>query len=234
MKSLYACLTLALTCALPVPAQDIPVGYVLAYEQDFLRADTLKDFVFSDAKAWRHAPGDPPALELFQQSQYRPPHRSPVNIALLDNLVVGDCIVECEALQTGREYGHRDMIFVVGYQNPSKYYYVHIATAADPNANNVFLVNDAPRRNIATETNRGNNWGLEEWHKIRIERKATDGSIAVFFDDMKKPIMKARDTSFGPGHVGFGSFDDTGKITRIRVWARTQEKKAAIPFSKPK
>ena len=35
-----------------------------------------------------------------------------------------------------KEYGHRDMVFVFGYQSPAKFYYVHIATKADPNANN--------------------------------------------------------------------------------------------------
>jgi len=31
--------------------------------------------------------------------------------------------------------------------------------------------------------------------------------------------MEATDTSFTEGRIGFGSFDDTGKIDNIRIWA---------------
>ena len=63
------------------------------------------------------------------------------------------------------------------------------------------------------------NWGQNVWHRIRIERRASTGSIRVFFDDLTTPIMEATDTSFTEGRIGFGSFDDTGKIDNIRIWA---------------
>ena len=92
----------------------------------------LADFTFTDANAWRTG-GDAegPYLELFAASEYTPPHRSPLNIALLDGRTLGDFVLEAELQQTGREYGHRDLCLFFGYQGPSQFYYVHLASVAD-------------------------------------------------------------------------------------------------------
>ncbi|MEL6923922.1 MAG: hypothetical protein AAFO94_07730, partial [Bacteroidota bacterium] len=52
-----------------------------------------------------------------------------------------------------------------------------------------------------------------------IEREVDSGAIRVFFDDMSTPIMEATDTHFDAGHIGFGSFDDTGRFDNIKIWA---------------
>ena len=43
--------------------------------------------------------------------------------------------------------------------------------------------------------------------------------IRLFFDDMTTPIMTADDVRFEWGYIGFGSFDDTGRIDNIRITA---------------
>jgi len=211
----------------------IPADYQLVYSQDFSKPDAVKDFTFTDPAAWTVSTADgQAALELTKQSSYQPPVRSPVNIALLANKVFGDVIIEAVCQQTGKEYGHRDMIFVYGFQSPSKYYYTHIATKGDDHAHNCFVVNDAPRAKFASDVTTGANWGLGEWHHIRIERKASVGTVRIFFDDMAKPIMTGNDKTFGAGAIGFGSFDDTGKITGIKVWSPAIETKTTEPFAK--
>jgi hypothetical protein len=188
-------------------------------------------WVFSDPTAWRVLKeNDTSSLELTNQSNYKPLVRSPFNIALLSNLAVGSFTLEAELLQTSREYGHRDLCVFFGFKSPTEFYYLHLATAADNNAHNIFLVNKKPRAPIATETTKGVEWGQNIWHKVRIERRIEDGSVAVFFDDMKKPIMKARDQTFTKGLVGFGSFDDTGRFRNIRLYADKTDK-ARISFS---
>lgn len=211
----------------------IPEGYKLQYSQDFAEPAALKDFVFSDDTAWRHAEAkddSPGALELHKQSRYTPQFRSPFNIALVGGQTFGDCIIEADCLQTGKEYGHRDMVFVFGFEGPDRYYYTHIATKGDDHANNIFIVDKAPRLKISTKTNTGNNWGLNVWHKVRIDRRVSDGSVKVYFDDLTTPIMEANDKTFGKGWVGFGSFDDTGKVSRIRIWSPEAEKAQAPKF----
>ena len=208
----------------------IPADYQLLYSLSAKPA-ALADFSCTDASAWTFSDADgKPTIELVKQSAYKPAVRSPVNIALLKDKVWGDVIVEADCLQTGKEYGHRDMIFVYGYQSPAKFYYTHIATAADDHAHNCFIVNEAPRAKFAKEVTKGVNWGLGVWHHVRLERKASDGTVRVFFDDMEKPIMTGEDKTFGAGAIGFGSFDDTGKVANIKVWAKAVETRETAPF----
>jgi hypothetical protein len=206
--------------ALTMPAADapkLPAGFKLLYEQGFAKPGALKDFVFTDPAAWRLAKEkDKPALELHKQSAYKPEHRSPLNIALIADKVFGDFVLEVELLSTKKPYGHQDMCLFFGFTGPAQYYYNHIAVAADPNAHNVFIVNGAPRKNFAKETTKGITWGEREWHKIRAE--------------MSKPIMLAEDKTFLKGHIGFGSFDDVGMVTNIRIWGPGAETKRAEFF----
>jgi hypothetical protein len=212
----------------------LPEGYKLLYAQTFDSVSALKDFAMTDSEAWAFSKDDKGgALELTKQSSYKPSVRSPVNIALIADKVFGDFILEADLIQTGKEYGHRDMCLFFGMRDPTKFYYTHIATAADPNAHNVFIVNDKPRTNFAKETTKGVNWGLGVWHKVRLERKTSDGSIKVYFDDMTKPIMVAEDKTFDKGYIGFGSFDDTGKVDNIRIWGPSVETKKTEFFKRP-
>ena len=239
MKTALALLP-ALFVAMNLAAADnLPPGYKLVYEQDFGKREALQDFVMTDPAAWKFSPegaGEEEgsgALELAQQSKYQPEVRSPVNIALIKDHLFGDFVMEVDLVQTGREYGHRDMCLFFGFQGPKEFYYTHMATKADPNAHNIFIVNNAPRTNIAKKTTQGVDWGLEVWHKVRLERKLADGTIKVYFDDLRQPIMVAEDKTFGAGFIGFGSFDDTGKIDNIKIWAPSAKTPPEPPSFKP-
>ena len=216
---------MVVACAISAFASD----YKVLYQQKFDSPRSLRDFVMSDPKAWKFSPSN--ALELATQSDYKPIVRSPFNIALIADRVFEDFVLEADLIQTGREYGHRDMCLFFGFQTPTNFYYAHIATAADEHAHNIFIVNGQPRTNIAKKTTKGVNWGLGVWHKVRLERKLADGSIRVFFDDMTEPIMVAEDKTFGAGYVGFGSFDDTGMIDNVKISGPKVEKKKTEFFS---
>jgi hypothetical protein len=142
-------------------------------------------------------------------------------------------IIDVEACSTVPPAPNQDMIFVYGYQSPTRFYYTHIAVRPDGKAHhNCFIVNDADRRPFATSVSDGVPWGQNQWHRVRIERVATNGTIRVFFDDLTKPIMTATDKTFATGHVGFGSFDDKGKLRNIRVYAPAAEEREAEAFTK--
>lgn len=159
------------------------------------------------------------AYSQYQASRYEPPVRSPLNIARIKNLKVSDFVVQAKMEQTGREYGHRDMCVFFGYQDPSHFYYTHIATAADDAAHSIHIVNGAPRAPIVLERTKGADWGTG-YHDVRVVRNVSTGSIEVFFDDMSKPVMRAVDRTFGAGGIGFGTFDDTGNIDDVIIWGR--------------
>ena len=127
---------------------------------------------------------------------------------------MGDFVLETKVQSTVKDYDHRDMVMVFGYQDPAHYYYVHFGKKTDDHANQIFIVNDAPRVKISTRTTSGTPWD-DAWHAVKIVRTVTDGQIAVYFDDLKNPAMTAADKTFSRGQVGVGSFDDTGNYDDV-------------------
>lgn len=216
-------------------AGPIPEGYALVYSQSFTDAAAINDFEFTDAAKWTLGARDGNAcMECLGVGAYKPKVRSPHIIALLRDRIFEDFVLEVDMLQTGREYGHRDMCVFFGFTDPSRFYYVHLATKADPNAHNVFIVNDAPRRNFASKTTQGVDWGSNVWRRVRVERTVADGRIRVFFEDMTTPVMEAADTTFGRGYIGLGSFDDEGMIDNLRIWAPAMQEKPSAFFTRKK
>ena len=219
-------------------ASGIPADYKLLYEQNFEGALALKDFGFSDPKAWKISRQDGNAsLELFAQSDYKPKHRSPFNIALVSDKIFGDFILDAELQSTVKPYPHQDMCLFFGFEATNRFYYVHIAVKPDPikaesHAHDVFIVNDAPRLAIAKEVSAGVTWGRDTWHQVRLERRLATGAIKVYFDDFSKPIMQAEDKTFGAGYIGFGSFDDLGKIGKIKIYGPKAEHRPLTFFKK--
>ena len=183
----------------------LPVVYQENFEKE---ADHWKP---TDANAWKvEAVGDGHVFSQFQQSKYKPPHRSPLNFALLKDVTVGDFVLETKLKSTARDYDHRSLCLFFGYQDPAHFYYVHLGKKADDHANQIFIVNDAPRTKISLKTTAGTPWD-DEWHRVKIVRNVSDGLIQIFFDDMEKPIMEAKDKTFTWGQIGIGSFDDVGQ-----------------------
>jgi hypothetical protein len=46
---------------------------------------------------------------------------------------------------------------------------------------------------------------------------ADSGKIAVYLDGSGTPLMTATDTTFRSGRVGFGSFDNVGRLRGLTV-----------------
>ncbi len=193
---------------------EVPEAPLLVREDFAAGADRWKP---TDADAWRVSEADGSQVyELHKQSEYRPPHRSPANITLLRDVVVGDFQLDAQVRTTTRSYGHRDMCLFFGYQDPAHFYYVHLGQKADDHANQIFIVNDAPRTKISDRTTSGTAWD-DQWHHVRIVRRVAEGTIEVYFDDLEEPVMMATDKTFQHGRVGLGSFDDTGQWDDVEL-----------------
>jgi len=220
-------------------APELPDGYTLQYSQSFDTEGAANEFMMTDRSAWttERANGNR-VLSLSGASAYKPPHRSPLNIALIKGLTFGDFIMEVDIQQTGVKgipikefmkqhpdpekangYAHRDHCFFFGFQDPSHFMYIHVAKTGDKNAHNVFVVNDAPRAPITDFRTVGFDWGVEEWRKVRIVRNTQKGTVALYIDDLLTPVMIANDIPFEKGFIGFGSFDDIGWVDNIKIWA---------------
>jgi len=198
------------------------------YQEDFEKEGALAKWEPTDPAQWKIGAVDGnKVLSLFvKKSKYRTKVRSPYNFALLRDVVVGDFVLDLKMRSTTRDYAHRDLCLFFGYQDPTHFYYVHMALRADPHAHSVMIVNGKPRVSLIGQPGKdiggpcfrtkGIVWG-DGWHNVRLVRKVADGLIEVYFDDMSKPIMRVSDKTFAWGRIGVGSFDDTGDFDAITL-----------------
>lgn len=229
-RSQRVCALFALLAAVAVMGADdakVPAtldGLPLLFQDDF-ESGKADHWAPSDPAAWKIAKiGDNHVLSQFQPSKVETPVRSPFNRAMIRDLVVGDCILDVKLQSTIKDYPHRDMCLFFGYQDPAHMYYVHLGKQADDHANQIFIVNNEPRKKISTKSTAGTNWD-DEWHHVRVVRNVESGAIDVYFDDMQNPVMHADDKTFTWGAVGVGTFDDTGNFDDIRLYGKKAERK---------
>lgn len=215
-------LALALLGACSTPGGDdaaMPEGWSLVYRQDFERHPGL-DFVVSDARAWRVGEDDGNRfLEQFRPSDYAPPHRSPLNVAVLAGPCVGDFVLEVDVQQTGREMPHRDACVFFGVQDPAHLLYAHLASRADDDAHHVQIVDGHDRVPVTLHRSFGVEWGSGTWHRVRMERSLTFERVRVWVDGRSSPVLEARVGAFAEGWVGLGTFDDSARFDNLRLWA---------------
>lgn len=179
----------------------------------------------TDPKAWRiETQGKNHVYSQFKKrSDFNPPVRSPYNRSILKDYNVGSFVLDVRLQSTHKDYGHRDLCLFFGVQDDSHLYYVHLGKKADDHANQVFIVNNKPRTKISITSTDGTDWN-DEWHHARIVRDIKTGKIEVYYDDMKNPVMTARDKTFTSGRVGVGSFDDTGHFDHVLLYGEKGEK----------
>jgi hypothetical protein len=206
-------------------------GAVLAAEAE-MPVLFKEDFEHGGLEKWKTTDPDPAqsvwkiievgkpgnhALRCTGIAKYEPPYRSPWSIALLKDVVVGDFELSATVQETHVDAGpHRDLCFFWGYQDPAHFYYVHLGAKSDPNACQIFIVNNAPRTPITVKKAEGTPW-TEGWHHVKVVRHVADGTMEAYFDDMTKPLMTARDKTFSWGQVGLGTFDDHGNFDDVEL-----------------
>jgi hypothetical protein len=213
-------LVIVLSVRLSLAADELPLVFKEDFEKD---ASHWQPF---DAKQWAHKKTDKGGVysQHNKETTYKPPHRSPTNVALLKEVIVGDFDLTAKVLSTHPDYGHRDAVLVFGYQDPAHFYYVHLGKQADDHANQIFIVNDAPRIKISLTSTDGTNWD-DKWHNVKIVRRVKEGTIEIYFDDMQKPVMTAKDKNFAWGQIGIGTFDDTSDWDDVVLRGVKEEKK---------
>ena len=212
-------IALALVPATVAPAIAADCDLPLLYEDDFEKG--VDRWEPTDAAAWRILDtGGGKVYNQFKNSNYRGPHRSPYNISLLKDVLVGDFVLTVKVKSTNRNAGgHRDMCLFFNWQDPANFYYVHLGKNPDPHSSQIMIVDDAPRKMITKNQSPGVPWD-DEWHDVKIVRHTADGTIEIYFDDMAKPMMIAEDKTFTWGRVGLGSFDDNGCWDDFKLYGK--------------
>ncbi len=87
--------------------------------------------------------------------------------------------------------------------------------------NGIFVVDGADRRRVDDQWDgvRSAAAAIDDssWHAVRVQHCAGTGQVAVYVDGRRKPLMTATDRALDRGRVGFGSFDDFGRIRGLRT-----------------
>jgi hypothetical protein len=161
---------------------------------------------------------------LTEPGVQRPGPRRPFEYAVLTKGPVFDDVqIDAEVrIDTPVEITNRDVIVVFGYRSDTEFYYAHLSSdnTIYPH-NGIFVVNNADRLRIEDQWTgfHGATPAIAdaEWHKVRVVRCAGTGETAVYMDGSKYPLMTTVDTTFRSGRVGFGSFDNAGRIRKLTV-----------------
>ena len=210
-----AALTAAISAAATVAAQaPTPAKAPFSVIADLSSAGRLDEWTLDGSGAWAIRDG---LLLLEKAGVPAGPIRRPGALAILKTPPLGDSSIELEMRSDAPEdVIHRDLLLVVGWQSPSRLYYVHLSAIRDNVHNGIFVVDHADRRRIDDASDRP---ALKDraWHKARLVRTASTGRLEVFVDGEATPIMTATDRSIPSGRLGVGSFDDAGAFRSIRV-----------------
>jgi hypothetical protein len=207
----------------------VPADYALLIDESFAAPAALSKLLFADPQDWVYSSDAGGYIEATAAS-YAPPHASLHALAIFGDLRFGAFVLQAEVMQTNPSGGHRDFCLAWAIESPSRYYYAHIAQAHDAVAHNIHIVLDADRTAITKDFVNGFDWGTDVWHQLRVTR-STAGEMAVYADGAATPLLTASDTRLGAGYVGFGSFDDKGRVRNVKVWAPSAEPAAAGFFS---
>ncbi|UCH14605.1 MAG: hypothetical protein JSV22_01255 [Bacteroidales bacterium] len=214
-------------------AQELPLGYILQYSQNFSDRNSVSDFNFSNPDSWNIIrQNNNYIMKYSAKSNYIVPAQYPNIIGLLSKQMYGDFIMDVDYMQTGGENNMSNFCIIFGLKDSTHYCYIHLAPKADENSHNVFIVNDTISTKAGIKLSDGVNWNYNKWQKVRVKRNILDKTITVYFNDMAKPVIEAKDRTYIMGYIGFGSVDEPGMIDNIKIWAPTSVPGEANIFNK--
>lgn len=226
---LVLALALGVTAAVPGAAE--PAGATAGRDGTPAHCGTGPTVVRNATRARHWAPVTPakwefPGSEIVLAEAGTPPTgpRRPFEYAVLEKgPEFGSVRVDARVrLDTPVEVSNRDVVIVFGYRSPTEFYYVHLSSdnTIYPH-NGVFVVDNADRLRIDDQWNGsvGARPAITDarYHWVRVRHCADTGEIAVYVDGAREPLMTATDTTFDSGRVGFGSFDNVGRMRDLTV-----------------
>lgn len=115
------------------------------------------------------------------------------------------------------ERDDRDVVLVWNHTSPTRFHYAHLSqdNTIYPH-NGIFRVDDADRVRIDDQWDGavGAPPAIDDtdWHRVLLSVDVRTGRIAVRLDGAREPLLTATDRTFTGGRIGFGSFDNHGRV----------------------
>jgi hypothetical protein len=203
-----------LVLMLIVALNNVHSRQAISVRPDLSKAKNLQKWDLDGSGEWRIDGGK---LIISKAGVPSGPIRRPAALAILKTKSLRQATIEAELLSTAApDVGRRDLDVIVGYESPTRFYYIHLSATSDDVHNGIFLVNNTDRKRIDSVTGKPLLTKFT-WRRFRVERDGQSGRIAVFADGSRTPVLHATDTTIVRGRVGVGSFDDTGEFRSIVV-----------------
>ena len=207
-----AIMPLAFFLMLTLLANNVLAQQEVSIRPDLTRSQNIEQWDLDGTGTWEVGGGK---LILSKAGIPSGPIRRPAALAILKTKPLKRVTIEAEVLSTAApDVVRRDLDFIVGYESPMRFYYIHLSATSDDVHNGIFLVNNADRKRIDSVTGKPLLTDFS-WHRFRVERDGQSGRISVFMDGSRTPVLQATDRTIDRGRVGIGSFDDTGKFRSI-------------------
>jgi len=218
MKSILPTIP-ALLLSLAAYCQTVPEGYLLQYQQNFTPGKALSDFRTQNPTKWGVFKSG--SNFYFQCSAADSVSFLPANIAVIQNKIFGDFILEVDVMPLKDSLGTAEICLFLGLRDLSKYYYVQLANLADSAMNGIFLVRKNIPVRLTGEEERTAIWKQNKWHKVRLVRDIVRRTIVVYLDNMTVPHMLIKDYELIMGSVGLGSVAGSARFDNVKIWAPT-------------
>ena len=216
MKSLLW--ALAFVCQTAI-SQVIPEGYLLQYQQNFSGSKVLGDFKVENPMKWGIFKSS--ANFYLQCSSGDSATAFPSNIAVLNNKVFGDFILEANVMPQADSSGNAEICVFLGMRDLSRYYYVNLSNRSDTLNHGIFLVKNLANTKLTGDSAHIVSWNENKWHKVRIERNIVRRTIIVYFDDMTLPLMQVKDYELVMGSIGVGTYLGPARFDNLTIWSPT-------------
>jgi hypothetical protein len=203
-------------------AQQIPVGYILQYQQNFSAGKSLGDFQFTTIRNWGlQASKGNYYLQLSDENPADGIPSPPQNLAVLKNHVFGDFILEADIMPYADLTGFKEACLFLGLKDTTKYYYIHLPADIDSIRPAIYVFKNGSVKRLTEIDIPSLAWKEDKWHKVRIERNIVSRTIRVFVDNMSIPVMYIKDYELVMGSIGFGSAKCGARFDNISIWAPT-------------
>jgi len=181
---------------------------------EFVDARGVSQWDLEGSGQWRMSGS---VLQLHTAGVPAGPIRKPAAMAIFKSAPVGDFTLDVDLRSTAPvDLEVRDVLLILGYQSPTRFYYVHLSKKTDAVHNGIFLVKDADRKRLDAPTNVGRLVD-QEWHRVRLVREVASGRIEVFFGADPNPVLSVVDGTLTTGRVGVGSFDETAEFKGLEL-----------------
>jgi hypothetical protein len=222
MKKLGVWLFLSLLTGVLCPAQRLPEGYILQYQQNFSNNKSLLGFRFNRTNTWGlfNLKGD----FFLQASEIQgtgPSTSLPQNLAVLNNRIFGDFILEANVMPVYDSTGSGELCLFLGLKDLTRYYCVQLADKCDSVHHGIFVMKNSVITKLTQAGETPVKWKQNAWQKVRLERNIVQRTIRVYLDDMNKPVLLTKDYELVMGYIGFGSWNCQVRFDNIRIWAPT-------------